>query len=123
MRLVSNIWLFLRRRYRRIVGFSHKPFEIALKDLAENLWLKHNRTMKAPTPSIAVQELDVSQPVLSSVMMKPETQQLELLPTPSCIESSSPPSESESVVHRSVRNRPSSVILSHPMRQSSSSRA
>ncbi len=97
--MVQHIWLVLRRRYRRIRGFRHKPFTITLEDLAQHLWLKHNHSMKAAKQSIAVQEPTVQEPTVSApVVFEPESPQLELLPTTAGVEPSLPPlTESEPV--------------------------
>ncbi len=97
--VVQNIWLALRRRYRRVMGFGHKPFSITLEDLAQNLWLKHNHAMKTARQSIAVQKPKVQEPNVSPpVVSTPASSQLELLPTTAEVELSPPPfSKSESV--------------------------
>lgn len=90
--VVHTIWLMFRRRYRRIMGFSHKPFTISLDDLAQNLWLKHNHSMKVSTPSIAVQEPKVEEAkVSSSVVVSPQSPQLDFLSTMGVDEPLPPP--------------------------------
>lgn len=88
---VQHIWLGVRRRYRRIIGFAHKPFTITLEDLARNLWLKHNHSMKVARQSIAVQEPNVEESKVPPLMVsKPESAQLELLSTTAEVESAPP---------------------------------